>query len=60
MDKPTQSFHHMHAYAVKDRVDMSKMSEKPPQHCNYAAKDLLPSADDIKDLKAELVILLSR
>jgi hypothetical protein len=60
LDKPKQSMHQVHAYAVKDRVDMSGMSDKPPPPRDHSAKDLLPSTEDMKSLKEELVILLSR
>jgi hypothetical protein len=48
LDKPKQSMHQVRAYAVKDRVDMSGMSDKPLPPRDYSAKDLLPSTEDMK------------
>lgn len=60
LDKEKQSLHYTHGYAVKDRVDMSNLSEESPKPCDHVPSDLLPSSDDVTALKKELHILLSR
>lgn len=60
VDKVKQSLHYVHSYAVKDRVNLSGLSDKPPQTSKHRAEDLLPSADDTANIKREFCILLSR
>ena len=55
-----QSFHHFHGYAVRDRVDLSKLSDKPPAHTTPEPSILLPSQTDLNCLKEELTILIAR
>ena len=60
MDKPKKSLHYVHSYAVKDRVNMSNLSDIPPEACDHVASDLLPTSSDISSIKEEFCILLSR
>ena len=60
LDRPKKSFHYVHSYAVKDRVDMSTLSDDPPAACKHLACDLLPSAEDLTTIKQEFCILLKR
>ena len=53
-------FHHFHAYAVRDRVDMSDLSDVPPVFESPTPATILPSIDDLKTMKKELSILASR
>lgn len=55
-----QSLHHFHAYGVKDRVPTASLSDAAPAGCTPNPKALLPSPEDAKCLKEEMVILLSR
>ena len=55
-----QSFHHFHGYAVRDRVDLSKLSDKPPAHTTPEPSIFLPSQTDLNCLKEELTILIAR
>lgn len=55
-----KSYHHVHGYAVQDRIDTSKLSDRLPTYRKIDAAILLPSKSDIATLKAELVILVSR
>ena len=45
---------------MKDRVDLSGLSDEPPSLCKHAAEDLLPSPEDIASLKEDFRILVSR
>ena len=39
-------FHHFHAYAVRDRVDMSDLSDVPPDFESPTPATILSSVDD--------------
>lgn len=62
-DKSTISLHYFHMYAVKNRIDVSHLSDVSPL-CNLdkKAKALLvmPSPDDDLQLKKNIAILISR
>ena len=60
LDKTKKSFHYVHSYAVKDRIDMSALSDDLPVAREHLASDLLPSAEDLACLKSEFRILLTR
>ncbi len=60
VNKVKQSMHYVHTYGVKDRVDLSSLSDESPQNRNYDANDLLPSTEDITSLKEDFCTLLSR
>lgn len=60
IDKQKQSLHVMHSCGVKDRVDMTSLSEERPKRVEYKPNDLLPSDNDITALKEEMIILLAR
>ena len=55
-----QELHHFHGYAVRDRVDLSVMSDKAPHSTSPDADQFLPSNEDISALIEELTILVSR
>lgn len=56
-----QSLHYFHAYAVRDRVDLAKFSDKPPPTpSSLDSSSFLPSASYLSDVKDELVVLVSR
>ena len=55
-----QSLHHFHGYAVRDRVNLSGLSDEPPEYSECDPQLLLPSSEDITSLKQEFVILVSR
>ena len=59
-DRQTKSYHYCHAFALKDRVDLSSYSDTKPDHLNIDPFCLLPSADDFKQLKKNFFILVSR
>jgi len=55
-----KSLHHFHAYGVKDRVPIGSLSDVTPASCIPDPNRLLPSPEDVKCLKEETCILLSR
>lgn len=48
-DKVKQSLNYVLSYAVKDRLDLSHLSDVPPPSCQHKAEDLLPSAQNAKE-----------
>ena len=52
--------HYFHGCGVRDRVDLSKFSDKPTPYSIPDANIILPSSEDIKALQEELGILVSR
>ena len=56
-----QSLHYFHGYAVRDRVDLASLSDKPPPTpTSLDPSSFLPSASELSGLKDELTILISR
>ena len=55
-----QSLHHFHGYAVRDRVDLSRLSDKPPPLSTPDPCVFIPSTSDLSSLRHELGILVSR
>ena len=55
-----KSLHYFHSYAVKDRVDLSSLSDTTPEICDPDPSMLVPCADDISCILKEIEILLSR
>ena len=55
-----QSLHHFHGYAVKDRVDLSCLSDRRPTPSTPDPSVFLPSHSDMSSLKNELNTLISR
>ena len=45
---------------MKDRINMTSLSEERPQWKEHIPSDLLPSVDDFTALKEEMITLLSR
>ncbi len=52
--------HYFHGYAVRDRLDMSKMSDKAPEYVSPDPSKFIPSSDEIVSLEDELAILVAR
>ena len=61
-ENQTRSLRYFHAYAVRDRVDLSSYSSEPPVSDigNMKFESLLPSDDDAKVLHNNLAILMGR
>ena len=64
-DNNTLSLHCYHSYAVRDRVSVSGLSDKVPNLRNtpllsIPVTDVLPSPTDEKNIKHNIVILVSR
>ena len=55
-----QSLHHFHAFATRDWVSTSSLSDVPPAVCTPTAEKLLPSPEDIEFIKNDMTILISR
>ncbi|XP_062521158.1 uncharacterized protein LOC134196093 [Corticium candelabrum] len=51
MDHRTQSYHHFHSVAIKDRVDLSSASNETPQKRPLDLKSLLLTTNDVNRLK---------
>ena len=60
IDHQTKSYHYCHAFAVKDRVNLSSCSDIRPDSLQIDPFCLLPTADDLEQLKKNFVILVSR
>ncbi len=60
MDHRTQSYHHFHSVAIKDRVDLSSASNETPQKRPLDLKSLLLTTNDVNRLKSDFKVLLSR
>ena len=54
------SLHCFHGYAVRDRVDLSSLSDVPPSITNPDPQVFIPSHADVIALKEEFCILVSR
>ena len=54
------SLHYFHGFGVLDRVNMSKLSDISPSVHDRDFNNFLLSKEDIKSLKEELEILVSR
>ncbi len=59
IDFQTLSYHFFHSYAVLDRTDFSGLSDLPPSGVVDFMK-VLPTKEDIKELKKTLSILVAR
>jgi L1 cell adhesion molecule like protein len=58
---PTKSLHYFHAYAVKDRIDISELTDIPPSVPNQVdINTILPSVQSNANLKAVFEVLVSR
>lgn len=55
-----QSLHYFHGYAVKDRVNLSELLDKPPARTMPKSSVFIPSLSDLTSLKEELAILIAR
>lgn len=54
------SLHQFHGYAVRDRINFSKLSDEPPAHVDPDPLILMPSSDHLSAFKDELNVLISR
>lgn len=59
VDSQTKSLHYVHAYAVKDRIDYSHVSDKRSDG-NTNLYDVLPSSEDYRSLKKNFIVHVSR
>ena len=63
-DHGTLSLHHFHAFASRDRLDFSSLSDKDPDLStaigDIGAQEFLPSEQDIEMIKGEFCILIAR
>lgn len=59
-DHQTRSLHYFHAYAVRDRIDLSSVSDVKvtPDIGSINITDLLPSASDDEELKKNFTLLM--
>lgn len=61
VNRQTLSIHHCHVYAVKDRVNLSSLSNTRPEvNIDINPMDILPTNDDLVKLKEEFYIITSR
>ena len=54
------SLHHFHGFAVRDKVNLSGLSDETPLYTLPDASLLLPTSDDISSLKDEFGVVISR
>lgn len=59
-EKRGQSLHYFHGYAVRDRIDLSTLSDVTPPFHKPDPATFLPSKNDISCLSDELTVLVSR
>ena len=63
LDSQTNSLHYLHAYALKDRIDLSSFSDSHQILFNLPSskifEQILPSTTDCNDLNHNLAILVS-
>lgn len=61
-DHQTRSLHYFHTYAVRDRIDLSGISDQAPsvQISSIDLTKLLPNADDDECLRRNFAILIAR
>lgn len=55
-----QSLHHFHGYAIRDRIDLSGLSDETPPFSIPDSTQFLPTTHNISALKEEFYILVSR
>ena len=61
VNRRTLSTHYCHVYAVKDRVNLSSLSNARPEiDSSLNPMDILPTYDDLVKLKEEFYIITSR
>ena len=56
----SQSLHYFHGYVLRDRVDLSTLSDVAPPFQKTDLSTFLPSKEDISSLNDELTVLISR
>ena len=62
-DQQTLSVHYFHSYAIKDRVDISSLSDIPPINqpsISEVLSKVIPSARDDSIIHDEFAVLLAR
>jgi len=59
-DHQTKSYHYTHAFAVKDRLNLSSHSDAKPDCSQVDPFCLLPNTSDLDSLKKNFVTLISR
>lgn len=58
LDSQNKSLHYVQVYAVRDRINFSKLSNLPP-HPGRSVYDILPNTSDYQMLKDNFTILVS-
>ena len=59
IDRSTRSYHFCHAYAVRNRINTSILSDGPPSGV-LTCDAILPSKDDLKRVMDDITVLVSR
>lgn len=59
IDRQTQSLHYCHSCAVKNRVDVSGLSDKPAA-AEISVDTFIPTDDNLKQLHNDIEILIQR
>ena len=61
-DYQTRSVHYLHTYAVRDRIDLSAISDQAPsvEISSIDLINLLPNAEDDECLQRKFAILIAR
>ena len=59
-DHTTNSLHYFHAYAVKNRIDISTFSDDCPDSLEISPDKILPTQTDLKELLDDFEILIKR
>ena len=60
MNAQNKSLHYVQLYAVKDRVNLSQLSQTFPSICEVALDTILPSDEDNASLMENMSILIAR
>lgn len=60
-DNQSKDLHYFHLYALRDRVDLSRASEDPPNlNPDPELAELIPADDDIKEITSNFGVLIAR
>ena len=57
-DSPNKSLHYVHIYCVKNKINISSLSDTLPSNVNDLTK-LLPNSDDLNILKENFAVLVA-
>ena len=59
-DRQTLSLHYFHSCAIRDRIDLSGLSDVPPSHAIIDPSTILPTVEELGTIKKEFQVLISR